>query len=86
MNKTSSSTTIIKNTNAKDNHFNRETEYDNYDSSQYVAMDDLGDNASQYVAPDNLYADDRDTDSETDAYGENTEAAEIYGNAKGKKR
>ena len=84
MNKSQSSATII--TNTKTNNFNEEVEYENCDGSQYVAMDNLGDDANHYDATENPYDDDRDTDSETDAVGENTEALEIYGNAKGKRQ
>ena len=59
-------------------------EYENYDPNKYVAMDELGDRANNYVATDEADGNDRDTDSETDAIGENTKTAEIYGNSIGK--
>ena len=74
MGKSNSRVKIIEKNESVGN-FNGEGQYDTCDdSNQYMAMDDLG-------------ADDRDTDSETDAAGDipvnldNTET--LYGNAKG---
>ncbi len=85
MNESSSSSKMIKNTEASGSRFNEEVAYDNYDANQYVAMDDLVADASENVATKDPDADDRDTDSEADAAPENADNAEIiYGNAKGK--
>jgi hypothetical protein len=50
-------------------------------------MDDLGADDGHYATVEDPDADDRDTDSETDAAGENADNSEmIYGNAKGEDR
>ena len=87
INKSVSAAKIMNNTEANVGNFNEEVEYDNYVPRQYVAMDDLGADDGHYATVENPDADDRDTDSETDAAGENADNSEmIYGNAKGEDR
>lgn len=81
--KTGSTAKMMKNNSAEmiNSHFNETVQYDNYDPIQSVAMDNLAADANLYETTDDI--DDRDTDSETDAIGENFDSVEIYGNAKG---
>ena len=75
---------MMKKNNAEiiNSQFNEAVLYDNHDPIQSVAMDNLAADANLYETTEDV--DDRDTDSETDAIGENFDSVEIYGNAKGK--